>query len=104
MQLKHAAIGPGEALITIICYPKGCKVPSHFGVAGQTEVTAAVARTVSFLLRCAPASRAGSQKLSTDLRLASFKLRFRCLCLFLSVSNLGSTPSPGGRAVYCCNR
>jgi hypothetical protein len=49
MQLKHAAIGPGEALIKLICYPKSCKVPSHLGFRGKRKVTAAVARTVSFL-------------------------------------------------------
>jgi hypothetical protein len=49
MQLKHAAIGPGEALIKIICYPKGCKVPPHLGLRGKRKVTAAGARTVSFL-------------------------------------------------------
>ena len=49
MQLKHAAIGRDEALIIIICYPKGCKVPSHLGSRGKRKVTAAVARTVSFL-------------------------------------------------------
>jgi hypothetical protein len=33
----------------IICCPKGCKVPSHLGLRGKWKVTAAVARTVSFL-------------------------------------------------------
>jgi hypothetical protein len=42
MQLKHAAIGPGEALIKIIGYPKGCRVPSHLGLRGKRKVTAAV--------------------------------------------------------------